>query len=132
MLSRQHSTRSAMVLAVAFIASLLLVAAAKPMDRRSMIVHERRDEPARGFVNSGVAPATKDLTLRIALKPNNIAGLETALYAVSDPASALYGQHLTQNEVCCAHVSSTYCVTDRMLSTRSPPSWHPPTKRCPS
>ncbi|KAJ7092235.1 family S53 protease [Mycena epipterygia] len=64
-----------------------------------MVVHEKRDEPAYGFVNSGVAPATKDLTLRIALKPNNIAGLETALYAVSDPASALYGQHLTQNEV---------------------------------
>ncbi|KAJ6564851.1 Pro-kumamolisin, activation domain-containing protein, partial [Mycena sp. CBHHK59/15] len=42
-------------------------------------VHETRDEPARGF--------------------NNMAGLQAALYAVSDPASALYGQHLTQEEV---------------------------------
>lgn len=89
-----------MVLAVTFLASLLLVTAAKPMGRRAMVVHETRAEPARGFVNSGIAPAAKELTLRIALKPNNIAGLETALYAVSDPVSALYGQHLTPEEVC--------------------------------
>ncbi|KAJ6516949.1 family S53 protease-like protein [Mycena vitilis] len=88
-----------MVLAATFIASLLLVAGAKPMGRRAMAVHETRAEPARGFVESGAAPAAKDLTLRIALKPNNIAGLETALYQVSDPASPLYGQHLTANEV---------------------------------
>ncbi|KAJ7446341.1 family S53 protease-like protein [Mycena latifolia] len=88
-----------MVFAATFIASLLLVAAAKPMERRTMAVHETRAEPARGFVNSGIAPAAKELALRIALKPNNIAGLETALYAVSDPASALYGQHLTAEEV---------------------------------
>ncbi|KAJ7915134.1 family S53 protease-like protein [Mycena leptocephala] len=87
-----------MVLAATFLASLLLVTAAKPMGRRAMVVHETRAEPARGFVNSGIAPAAKELTLRIALKPNNIAGLETALYAVSDPVSALYGQHLTPEE----------------------------------
>ncbi|KAJ6563914.1 family S53 protease-like protein [Mycena capillaripes] len=87
-----------MVLAAAFLASLLVVASAKPMNRR-MVVHESRAEPARGFVNSGIAPAAKDLTLRIALKPNNIAGLESALYAVSEPDSALYGQHLTAEEV---------------------------------
>ncbi|KAJ6556721.1 Pro-kumamolisin, activation domain-containing protein [Mycena sp. CBHHK59/15] len=88
-----------MVLAATLIASLLLLASAKPMDRRSMVVHETRDEPARGFVNSGIAPAAKEITLRIALKQNNIAGLETRLYEVSDPASALYGQHLTAEEV---------------------------------
>ncbi|KAJ6579869.1 Pro-kumamolisin, activation domain-containing protein [Mycena sp. CBHHK59/15] len=88
-----------MVLAATLIASLLLLASAKPMDRRSMVVHETRDEPARGFVNSGIAPAVKEITLRIALKQNNIAGLETRLYEVSDPASALYGQHLTAEEV---------------------------------
>ncbi|KAJ6567945.1 family S53 protease [Mycena vulgaris] len=88
-----------MVLAASVFASLFLLAAAKPMGRRAMAVHESRAAPARGFVKSGVAPATQELVLRIALKPNNIAGLETALYEVSDPASALYGQHLTQNEV---------------------------------
>ncbi|KAJ6616312.1 family S53 protease-like protein [Mycena sp. CBHHK59/15] len=64
-----------------------------------MTVHETRDEPARGFVDSGLAPAANNITLRIALKQNNMAGLQAALYAVSDPASALYGQHLTQEEV---------------------------------
>ncbi|KAJ7779427.1 family S53 protease-like protein [Mycena maculata] len=88
-----------MVFAAAFVASLLLIAAAKPMEPRTMAVHEARAEPARGFVLSGPAPAATELKLRIALRPNNIAGLETALYAVSDPASALYGQHLTAAEV---------------------------------
>ncbi|KAF7368321.1 Serine protease S53 [Mycena venus] len=88
-----------MVLAASFLASLLLLAAAKPMDKRAMAVHESRTEPARGFFKSSVAPAEKELTLRIALKPNDIAGLETALYQVSDPASDLYGQHLTPEEV---------------------------------
>jgi tripeptidyl-peptidase-1 len=76
-----------MVLAASFFASLLLLAAAKPMDRRTMAVHESRAEPARGFVKSSAAPAAKELTLRIALKPTDIAGLEAALYQVSDPAS---------------------------------------------
>ncbi|KAJ7914167.1 Pro-kumamolisin, activation domain-containing protein [Mycena leptocephala] len=88
-----------MVLAATLLAPLLLVAAAKPMGRRAMIVHESRPEPARGFVNSGVAPVAKELTLRIALKPNNIDGLHTALYTVSEPANPLYGQHLTPEEV---------------------------------
>ncbi|KAK6984776.1 peptidase S53 domain-containing protein [Favolaschia claudopus] len=88
-----------MVLALAVIACALVFAAATPMDRRAMVVHDSRSEPARGFVKSGLAPVASDLTLRIAMKPNNIAGLESALYAVSDPASALYGQHLTADEV---------------------------------
>ncbi|KAJ6601723.1 family S53 protease [Mycena vulgaris] len=96
-----------MIFAFPFLASILLVATAKPMGRRSMVVHESRAERARGFVHSGVAPAAKELTLHIVLKPSNIAGLEIALYAVSDPASALYGQHLTQDEVA-AFVSPTH------------------------
>jgi hypothetical protein len=31
--------------------------------------------------------------------PNNIAGLEEQLMAVSTPSSATYGQHLTKEEV---------------------------------
>lgn len=101
-----------MVLAATFIASLLLVAAAKPMGPRAMVVHENRAEPARGFVKSGVASPARELTLRIALRPNNIAGLETALYAVSDPASSLYGQHLTPAEVRLALLSSIILLLD--------------------
>ncbi|KAF7375849.1 Peptidase S53 domain-containing protein [Mycena sanguinolenta] len=76
-----------MVLSAIFFVSLVLSAAANPMERRVMAVHETRAEPATGFVNSGVAPATTEITLRIAMTQNNIAGLEEALYAVSDPAS---------------------------------------------
>ncbi|KAJ7171419.1 family S53 protease [Mycena filopes] len=88
-----------MVLAATFLASLLLVVLAKPMERRVMAVHESRAAPPPGFVNSGPAPAAKDLTFRIAIKPNNISGLETALYAVSEPDSPQYGQHLNAEEV---------------------------------
>ncbi|KAJ7869868.1 family S53 protease [Mycena olivaceomarginata] len=88
-----------MVLATSFFASLLLVATAKPMAPRTMVVHESRAAPAEGFVQSAAAPAEQELTLRIALKQNNIVGLQTELYKVSDPASEFYGKHLTLEEV---------------------------------
>ncbi|KAJ7859357.1 Pro-kumamolisin, activation domain-containing protein, partial [Mycena olivaceomarginata] len=65
----------------------------------TMVVHESRAAPAEGFVQSAAAPAKQEITLRIALKQNNIAGLETELYKVSDPVSEFYGQHLTLEEV---------------------------------
>ncbi|KAK6988702.1 family S53 protease-like protein [Favolaschia claudopus] len=64
-----------------------------------MTVHEHRTKPAPGFVKSGPAPADERLKLRVALKSNNIPGLESELMAVSDPKSARYGQHLTPEEV---------------------------------
>ncbi|KAF8160451.1 family S53 protease [Mycena galopus ATCC 62051] len=88
-----------MVLATSFFASLLLLAMGKPMVPRTMVVHESRAAPAEGFIQSAVAPAEQELTLRIALKQNNISGLQTELYKVSDPASEFYGQHLTLEEV---------------------------------
>ncbi|KAF8182218.1 family S53 protease [Mycena galopus ATCC 62051] len=88
-----------MVLATSFIASLLLLVAATPRAPRTMVVHESRAAPAKGFVQSAAAPAEQEITLRIALKQNHIAGLETELYKVSDPTSEFYGQHLTLEEV---------------------------------
>ena len=76
-----------MVLATSFFATLLLLATGKPMAPRTMVVHESRAAPAEGFVKSAAAPAEQELTLRIALKQNNITGLQTELYKVSDPAS---------------------------------------------
>ncbi|KAK7008441.1 Tripeptidyl-peptidase sed3 [Favolaschia claudopus] len=63
-----------------------------------MVVHESRVAPGDNFVQSSAAPAEKQLTLRIALKQNNIAGLEAELYKVSD-ASVHLRQHLTLKEV---------------------------------
>ncbi|KAJ6475616.1 family S53 protease-like protein [Mycena sanguinolenta] len=82
-----------------FIAALVTLAIATPTDRSALLVHEHRAQPARGFVKSGPAPSDAELTLRIALNPNNIAGLESELYAVSDPSSSRYGQHLTPEDV---------------------------------
>ncbi|KAJ7804163.1 family S53 protease [Mycena olivaceomarginata] len=79
-----------MVLATSFFASLLLVATAKPMAPRTMVVHESRAAPAEGFVQSAAAPAEQELTLRIAFK---------AEQHFSDPASEIYGKHLTLEEV---------------------------------
>ena len=66
---------------------------------RSMSVLEQRSDVPIGFTRSSSAPATKILNLRLALKQNDMAGLEKALYDVSTPGSALYGQHLTKEEV---------------------------------
>ncbi|KAJ6592414.1 family S53 protease [Mycena capillaripes] len=88
-----------MVLATSFFASLLLLAGAKPTGHRAMAVHEWRAEPARGFVRSSAAHAETSLMLRIALKQTDIAGLETALYKVSNTDSDLYGKHLSAEEV---------------------------------
>jgi tripeptidyl-peptidase-1 len=73
-----------MVLTTSCFVSLLLLATAKAMVPRTMVVHESRAAPAEGFIQS---PPKQEITLRIALKQNNIAGLETELYKVSDPAS---------------------------------------------
>ncbi|KAJ7823242.1 family S53 protease-like protein [Mycena olivaceomarginata] len=70
------------------------------LDRSALLVHEHRAQPARGFVSTGPAPSDAELTLRIALNPSNIAGLESELYAVSDPSSSRYGQHLTPEDAC--------------------------------
>ena len=66
---------------------------------RSMSVLEQRSDIPIGFTKGSSAPATKILNLRIALKQNDMAGLEKALYDVSTPGSKLYGQHLTKEEV---------------------------------
>jgi hypothetical protein len=71
-----------------FIAALVTLVIATPTDRSALLVHEHRAQPARGFVTTSPAPSDTELTLRIALNPNNIAGLESELYAVFDPSSS--------------------------------------------
>ncbi|KAF7307417.1 Family S53 protease-like protein [Mycena indigotica] len=87
------------LLSASFFAALVAIAVATQAERSAYVIHERRDTPARGFVKVGLAPSSHELTLRISLKPNNIAGLEKELYAVSDPKSERYGKHLTLDEV---------------------------------
>lgn len=82
-----------------FVASLVALAAGNPLKGRSMRVHESRDTLPEGFVKVGSASPDTILNLRIALKQNNAEGLEKALMDVSTPGNALYGQHLTKEEV---------------------------------
>lgn len=66
---------------------------------RNMAVHDQRVSAPTTFTMAGPADMEATLNFRIGLTPNNIDGLEAALFAVSEPDSALYGQHLTQEEV---------------------------------
>lgn len=66
---------------------------------RNMLVHEQRSGAPVGFVKGTAAPAEKVLNLRLALKQSDMAGLQNALFDVSTPGNALYGQHLTKEEV---------------------------------
>lgn len=66
----------------------------------AFVVHESIKTAPSGFTaQSTAALASRSITLRIQLAQNNIAGLETELYAVSTPGSAKYGQHLSAAEV---------------------------------
>ncbi|KAK0438201.1 family S53 protease [Armillaria borealis] len=64
-----------------------------------MSLHERRDAAPNDFTRVGAADPQANLNFHIGLIPKNIAGLEKALYAVSEPDSDLYGQHLSFEEV---------------------------------
>ncbi|KAJ7059142.1 family S53 protease-like protein [Mycena amicta] len=71
-----------------------------------MAVHERIGTLPAGVVQKASTTttsslATQEITLRIALAHSdpNLGGLEDRVYAVSDPASVLYGQHLSTEEI---------------------------------
>ncbi|KAI0733779.1 family S53 protease [Fomitopsis betulina] len=81
---------------VALLFSALVLGKPTP---RSFTVHERRDAAPTGFTLSGAANTDQTLSLRIGLTQGNLTGLYDALYEVSDPTSAKYGQHLSKDEV---------------------------------
>lgn len=80
------------------VACIVAFASANPI-ARNLVVHEVRTAVPYEFVEAGPASADAVLRLRAALVPTNIAGLEKELFAVSNPASARYGQHLTKEQV---------------------------------
>ena len=62
-------------------------------------VLEKRDLVPHGFSRVGPASPEQTISLRLALAQNNEAGMIDALYSVSDPKSATYGQHLSKAQV---------------------------------
>ena len=89
-----------MVLAGLVLASLFAAALGNPLARRALKVHETMELP-EGFKAAGPASPDTVLNLRVALTQSNRDGLINALMDVSEPTSALYGQHLTKEEVSC-------------------------------
>ncbi|OSX64776.1 hypothetical protein POSPLADRAFT_1044231 [Postia placenta MAD-698-R-SB12] len=77
---------------------LSTLALSKPLARDLHVVHEARANAPSGYVLTGPASPETVLNLRVGLVENNVDGLISALYDVSDPSSANYGQHLTQAE----------------------------------
>ncbi|SJL05011.1 related to Tripeptidyl-peptidase sed3 [Armillaria ostoyae] len=78
---------------------------------RAMSVHDQRDAAPNRFVKAELADPQATLDFRIGLTPMNIAGLEKALYTVSEPGSDLYGQHLSLEEVKAFSVPPSGAVT---------------------
>ncbi|KAJ7870933.1 subtilisin-like protein [Mycena olivaceomarginata] len=66
---------------------------------RRMAVHESLAAAPGSFVSQGAAPATDMLTLRLALAPNNIAGLQAKMMSISTPGSSEHRQWLSTDEV---------------------------------
>ncbi|EJF64357.1 family S53 protease-like protein [Dichomitus squalens LYAD-421 SS1] len=83
----------------------------------NFVVHENIRIPPRGFTSVGPAPQGQTITLRIALAQANKNAIVDALYSVSDPTSAIYGQHLSKAEVnaLVAPSSDTKNVVDSWL-----------------
>ncbi|THH00166.1 hypothetical protein EW145_g7124 [Phellinidium pouzarii] len=79
-------------------ASFIAAVSANPVVR-NLILHEQRESIPKGFVKIGSASEEQVLNLRLSLVSSDAPGLENALYAVSTPDSARYGQHLTKEEV---------------------------------
>ncbi|KAK0473962.1 family S53 protease-like protein [Armillaria novae-zelandiae] len=78
---------------------------------RAMSVHDQRDAAPNRFVKAELADPQATLSFRIGLTPVNITGLEKALYAVSEPDSDLYGQHLTFEEIKAFSAPTSEAVT---------------------
>lgn len=65
----------------------------------SKVVHDSRSAAPEGYVSNGPASGEQTIELRMALTSSNMTGLVSELYAVSDPASTRYGQHLSKEAV---------------------------------
>ncbi|KAI0261746.1 subtilisin-like protein [Gloeopeniophorella convolvens] len=88
-----------MVKAVLLLVSAVAFASAKPQFARDLRLHERRDSAPHGFALTSPAADEAPLRLRLALTPNDIQGLQDRLLDVSTPGSAVYGNHLSKEEV---------------------------------
>ncbi|KAJ7482405.1 subtilisin-like protein [Mycena galericulata] len=78
---------------------LLVFALALPSQDCEHQVKEQLVEPPRGWTIHSLAPLDHIIKLRIGLPQSNFHALEDHLYAVSDPSSERYGEHLSKEEI---------------------------------
>ncbi|KAH9926610.1 family S53 protease-like protein [Epithele typhae] len=83
----------------AFVSITTLAIAYAKATTRTMQVHDVRSTAPTTFTSLGAAPADMVLTVKVQVAQNDIAGLEKALMDVSTPGNALYGQHLSKEEL---------------------------------
>ncbi|KAF8891614.1 family S53 protease-like protein [Gymnopilus junonius] len=103
-----------------FLTALVATAIASP-SFLNMVVHDQRSTAPDGFSRTATPPAEQTIKLRLGLHQNDIAGLEDALMAVSTPGNALYGQHLTKEQVeaFVAPTSDTVSLVNEWLSSNN-------------
>lgn len=88
-----------MILCLLVSIALVTVAFGTSMPR-SLQVHEHRDNIPSGYTLTEVASGDTKISLGLALAQRDPAGLINALYEVSTPSNARYGQFLSKDEVC--------------------------------
>ncbi|KAJ7908864.1 family S53 protease-like protein [Mycena leptocephala] len=64
-----------------------------------LVQHESRTTAPSGFVRQGPAPPNDTITIRVALAPKNIAGLQEKLMSISTPGTSDFRQWLSKDEV---------------------------------
>ncbi|KAK7001682.1 family S53 protease-like protein [Favolaschia claudopus] len=76
-----------------------LLAALSAVSCTPLVLHESRSAAPSGFSTRGAAPDSDLLTLKFALTPNNLSGLEAKLKSISTPGSPDFRQWLSKDEV---------------------------------
>ncbi|KAK7053665.1 family S53 protease-like protein [Favolaschia claudopus] len=76
-----------------------LLAVATAVSCSPLVLHESRSSAPAGFISRGAAPDSELLTLKFALTPNDISGLEEKLKSISTPGSPDFREWLSKDEV---------------------------------
>lgn len=100
-----------------FIIGLITSVLAVPLTK--FVVHEKRDKPPHGWEKHQASSGHHVLSIRVALRQENLDNAERFLMDVSDPQSAKYGQHWSAQDIAATFApsyKSTQAVTEWLHS----------------
>jgi tripeptidyl-peptidase-1 len=80
---------------LAFFQFVCLAVAVRASPLPSHVHQHARSIAPNGFSHIGPATPEQQITFRVALKANNVSGLQERLASISDPRSSTYGQWLS-------------------------------------